>query len=223
MNVGQGALAADKARALALTPVSRETEKLLDSFVETLLLATEKQNLIGPSTIPTVWTRHVADSLQLLDLAPDAKTWVDFGTGAGFPGIPIACALKDRPGAMVRLVESVGKKAAFLREAVAELGVPAQVDHMRAEDFAKSLGTSIGDSVDVVTARAVSPLKVLFELAFPLIERGGTGIFPKGQDVDAELTEAARYWIIEAKKAPSKTSPDGSIVVVTGLTRRKHR
>ena len=219
MNVGQGALAADKARALALTPVSRETETLLDSFVETLLLATEHQNLIGPSTIPTVWTRHVADSLQLLDLAPDAKTWVDFGTGAGFPGIPIACALKDRPGAMIHLVESVGKKAAFLRDAVAATGVPAQVHHMRAEDFP----ASHGDSVDVVTARAVSPLKVLFELAFPLITRGAVGLFPKGQDVDAELTEAARYWIIEAKKAPSKTSPEGAIVIVTGLTPRRGR
>ena len=219
MNVGQGALAADKARALALTPVSRETEALLDRFVETLLLATEHQNLIGPSTIPTVWTRHVADSLQLLDLAPDAKTWADFGTGAGFPGIPIACALKDRPGAMVHLVESVGKKAAFLREAVAATGVPAQVHHMRAEDFP----ASHGDSVDVVTARAVSPLKVLFELAFPLITRGAVGLFPKGQDVDAELTEAARYWIIEAKKAPSKTSPEGAIVIVTGLTPRRGR
>ncbi|HMJ43225.1 MAG TPA: 16S rRNA (guanine(527)-N(7))-methyltransferase RsmG [Pseudolabrys sp.] len=219
MNVGQGALAADKARALALTPVSRETETLLDSFVETLLLATEHQNLIGPSTIPTVWTRHVADSLQILDLAPDAKTWVDFGTGAGFPGIPIACALKDRPGAMIHLVESVGKKAAFLRDAVAATGVPAQVHHMRAEDFP----ASHGDSVDVVTARAVSPLKVLFELAFPLITRGAVGLFPKGQDVDAELTEAARYWIIEAKKAPSKTSPEGAIVIVTGLTPRRGR
>jgi 16S rRNA (guanine527-N7)-methyltransferase len=219
---GQGVdLAADKARALKLTPVSRETEALLDRFAEVLLLATEKQNLIGPSTIPTIWTRHIADSLQLLDLAPDAKTWADFGTGAGFPGIPIACAHKDRPGARVHLVESVGKKAAFLREAVAELGIPAQVDHMRAEDFAKSLGTSTGDSVDVVTARAVSPLKVLFELAFPLIERGAVGLFPKGQDVDAELTEAARYWIIEAKKAPSKTSESGTIVVISGLSRRK--
>lgn len=219
---GQG-LSADKARALELTPVSRETETLLDRFVEVLLLATEHQNLIGPSTIPTVWTRHVADSLQLLALAPNAHTWVDFGTGAGFPGIPIACALADRPGAMVHLVESVGKKAAFLREAVAAIGVPAQVHHMRAEDFPKSHGASLGDSVDVVTARAVSPLKVLFELAFPLISRGAVGLFPKGQDVDAELTEAARYWIIEAKKAPSKTSPEGAIVIVTGLSPRRGR
>ena len=113
----------------------------------------------------------------------------------------------------------MGKKAAFLREAVAATGVPAQVHHMRAEDFPKSHG----DSVDVVTARAFAPLKILCELAFPLIARGAVGLFPKGQDVDAELTEAARYWIIEAKKAPSKTSPDGSVVIVTRLSRRKGR
>jgi 16S rRNA (guanine527-N7)-methyltransferase len=210
---------ADKARALALTPVSRETEQRLDRFVEALLLATEHQNLIGPSTIPTIWTRHVADSLQLLDLAPDAKVWADFGAGAGFPGIPIGCALAGQDGAAVHLVESVGKKANFLREAVQATGIPASVHQVRAENFA----LDHGDSVDVVTARALSPLKLLCDLAFPLIERGAVGIFPKGQDVDAELTEAAKYWNIEATKAPSKTSPSGSIVIVTGLSPRKRR
>ncbi len=210
---------ADKARALALTPVSRETEQRLDKFVEALLLASEKQNLIGASTIPTIWTRHVADSLQLLEHAPNAKVWADFGAGAGFPGIPIACALADQPGAKVHLVESVGKKAIFLRDAVLTADIPTEIHHIRAEDFP----ASHGDSVDVVTARALSPLKVLLDLAFPLIQRGAVGIFPKGQDVDAELTEAAKYWNIEATKAPSKTSPSGSIVIVTGLSPRNHR
>lgn len=207
----------DKARALALIPVSRETLARLDRFVDVLMLGTERQNLIGPSTIPTIWTRHVADSLQLLDLAPNAKVWVDFGAGAGFPGIPIACALAGQDGAAVHLVESVGKKANFLREAVQATGVPAAVHQVRAENFA----AQHGDSVDVVTARALAPLKVLCDLAFPLIQRGAIGLFPKGQDVDAELTEATKYWNIEATKAPSKTSPDGSIVIVTGLTRKR--
>lgn len=207
----------DKARALALNPVSRETLARLETFVDVLMLGTERQNLIGPSTIPTIWTRHVADSLQLLDLAPDAKVWVDFGAGAGFPGIPIACALAGQDGAAVHLVESVGKKANFLREAVQATGVPAAVHQVRAENFA----AGHGDSVDVVTARALAPLKVLCDLAFPLIQRGAIGLFPKGQDVDAELTEATKYWNIEATKAPSKTSPDGSIVIVTGLTRKR--
>ena len=216
---GQGAVdPADKARALALTPVSRETLQRLELFVDLLLLRQQRQNLIGPSTIPTIWTRHVADSLQLLECAPaGAKIWADFGSGGGFPGLPIACALADTPGAMVHLIESVGKKVNFLREAVQVTGVPAQVHHMRSENF----GDSCGDNVEVVTARALSPLKTLCDQAFPLIARGAVAVFPKGQDVEAELTEAAKYWTIEAEKVPSKTSPQGCIVMVRGLKKRR--
>ena len=208
---------ADKQRALALIPVSRETLAKLEAYVDLLLDWSQRQNLIGPSTIPTIWTRHIADSLQLLDLAPDAKVWADFGAGAGFPGIPIACALADREGAQIHLVESIGKKANFLREAVQVTGAPAVVHQERAEKFS----VDHGDSVDVVTARALAPLKLLCDLAFPLIQRGAIGLFPKGQDVDAELTEATKYWKIEATKAPSKTNPDSSIVIVTGLSRKR--
>ncbi len=206
-------LAADKARALKLTPVSRETEKRLDLFVDLLVEWQAKFNLVALSTIPIVWTRHVADSLQLLEHAPDALVWADYGAGAGFPGIPIACALADKSGVKVHLIESVGKKATFLREAVRLTGIPAVVHQMRAENF----GDSYGDNVDVVTARALSPLKTLCDQTFPLISRGAVGIFPKGQDVDAELTEAAKYWTIQASKAPSKTSSDGCIVIIRGL------
>lgn len=212
-------LADDKARALKLTPVSRETEQRLDQFVALLQQWQQKQNLIGSSTIPTIWTRHVADSLQLLDLAPEAKIWLDFGSGAGFPGIPIACALADTPGATVHLVESVGKKAAFLREAINVTGVPAVLHHIRSENF----GDSGVDKVDVVTARALAPLKTLCDQAFPWIDRGAIGLFPKGQDVDAELTEAAKYWNIQTSKAPSKTSPAGCIVKITGLKALRRR
>ena len=215
---GQGLdLAADKARALALTPVSRETEKRLDSFVEVLLLWQKRQNLIATSTIPQIWTRHVADSLQLLPLAPDAKIWADFGSGGGFPGIALACVLAGQAGTMVHLIESVGKKATFLSEAVRATGINAIVHHMRAEEFAKSCA----EPIDVVTARAVAPLKALCDQALPLIAKGAMGLFPKGQDVDAELTEAAKYWTIQATKVPSVTSPDGRIVVIRGLAKRK--
>ena len=129
-----------------------------------------------------------------LALAPDARVWVDFGSGAGFPGIPIACALADTPGAMVHLIESVGKKANFLREVVRKLGMPAQVHQERAEKF----GETCAETVDVVTARALAPLKTLCDQAFPLIGKGALGLFPKGQDVEAELTEAAKYWRLEA-------------------------
>jgi 16S rRNA (guanine527-N7)-methyltransferase len=210
-------LSADKARALALTPVSRETEKRLDMFVEVLLLWQQKQNLVASSTLPRIWTRHVADSLQLLALAPDAKVWVDLGSGAGFPGIVIGCALADKSGAVVHLVESNGKKASFLREAVRVTGINAQVHQQRAEDFAKTCA----EPVDVITARALAPLKILCDQAFPLIARGALGIFPKGQDVDAELTEAAKYWTVEATKVPSKTSQEGTILVIRGLNPRR--
>ncbi len=213
---GQGALdlKSDKARALALISVSRETENRLDRFVDVLLLWQSKLNLIAPSTLRELWTRHIADSLQLLPLAPDARTWVDFGTGGGFPGAVIACALADKPGAKVHLVESNGKKVAFLREAVRATGAPAIVHLERAEKF----GESCAEPVHVVTARALAPLKTLCDQAFPLMSRGAIGLFPKGQDVDAELTDAAKYWRLEATRVSSKTNPEGSIVVIRSLS-----
>jgi 16S rRNA (guanine527-N7)-methyltransferase len=212
---GQGApdLKSDKTLALALFPVSRETEHRLDRFVETFLLWQSKLNLVAPSTLPELWTRHIADSLQLLPLAPAARTWVDFGSGGGFPGLAIACALADSPGAMVHLIESNGKKAAFLREAVRATGAPAAVHQERVENF----GESCAEPIQVVTARALAPLKTLCDQAFPLVSRGAVALFPKGQDVDAELTDAAKYWRVEAAKVPSKTSPEGSIVVIHSL------
>ncbi len=218
---GQDALdlAADKVRALKLIPVSRETEKRLDMFVEALLFWQQTTNLIAFSTLARVWTRHIADSLQLIDLAPEARIWVDLGSGGGFPGIPIACALADKPGTMVHIIESNGKKIAFLREAVRITGVPAKIHQERAEKFAESYK----ETVHAVTARALAPLKTLCNQTLPLIARGAVGLFPKGQDVDAELTEATKYWSIEAEKVPSKTSPEGCIVIVRSLLARRNQ
>ena len=212
---GHGArdLSADKQRALSLTPVSRETERRLDVFVARLLQWQARINLIAPSTVAHLWTRHVADSLQLIALASEARVWVDFGSGGGFPGIVIACALAETPGARVHLVESNGKKAAFLREAVRVTAVPAEVHQERVENF----GESYSEPVHAVTARALAPLKTLCDQAFPLIARGAVGLFPKGQDVAAELTQAAKYWSITVEQVPSKTSLQGCIVVVRGL------
>ncbi len=172
-----------------------------------------RTNLIAPSTEPTVWTRHIADSLQLLDLAPDARIWVDLGTGGGFPGLMIACALAETQGAQVHLVESNGKKAAFLREAAQVTGVPAMVHAERIADFIKYAPNQI----DVVTARAVAPLTKLLAEAYPLLKRGPMGLFPKGQDVAAELTQAAKYWKTRASLVPSRTDPKAKIVVVRSL------
>src|ERR1700735_4781465 len=96
--------AADKAAALKLTPVSRETEMRLDRYVDLLLEWQVKTNLVAPSTLPNLWTRHISDSLQLLTLAPSAKTWADLGSGGGFPGVVLACALADISDARVHLV-----------------------------------------------------------------------------------------------------------------------
>jgi 16S rRNA (guanine527-N7)-methyltransferase len=210
---GKGALdlAFDKARALALTPVSRETEERLDRYVELLLNWQSKINLLSSSTLPELWTRHVADSLQLIPLAPQARIWADLGSGGGFPGLPIALA--GEAGTRVHLIESNGKKAAFLREAVRVTGARAVVHQERAEKF----GESCAETVHVVTARAVAPLKTLCDQSFPLLRLGAIGMFPKGQDVDVELTHAAKYWRLDAFKVPSKTSPAGSIVVVRSL------
>ena len=213
---GQGAfdVSADRRRALALTPVSRETERRLEAFVDLLLVWQRRINLVAPSTLGELWTRHVADSLQLIPLVPSARVWVDLGSGGGFPGIPIACALADQAAAQVHLIESNGKKAAFLREAVRVTGAPAAVHQERAEKF----GESFAESVHVVTARALAPLKILCDQAFPLINRGAIGLFPKGQDIEAELTDAAKYWRLEASKVPSKTGTASWIVIIRGLS-----
>lgn len=215
---GQGALdlSANRAEALRLIPVSRETTERLDRFVALLLEWQARINLIAPSTVPEIWTRHIADSLQLLEVIPAAKIWVDFGSGGGFPAIPIACALAETPGAQVHLIESNGKKAAFLREAIRLLQLPAQVHQGRVENF----GESWQGAAEVVTARALAPLKTLCDQAFPLICKGAVGLFLKGQDVDAELTEAAKYWTLETSTVPSKTSPSGCIVVIRSLKPR---
>jgi 16S rRNA (guanine527-N7)-methyltransferase len=211
------ALAADRDAALAMIDVSRETLARLDTLVNLLLKTQEHTNLIAPSTVNAVWTRHIADSLQLLDLAPEsARTWIDLGSGGGFPGLVLACALKGRPGARVILVESTGKKAHFLRTCVETLQLPALVHAGRIEDFVGSFS----DSVDVVTARALAPLPKLLGYAEPLLKRGAQGLFPKGQDVEAELTESAKYWNIETTLVPSRTSEQGRILVVQHARRR---
>ena len=212
-------LRADKARALALHPVSRETEARLDRFVDLLLTWQAKTNLIASSTVGRIWTRHVADSLQLLSLVPAARNWVDLGSGGGFPGLVIACALAES-SARIHLVESNTKKAAFLREAARIADAPAVVHPIRIEDFVDSFT----ESVDVVTARAVAPLQSLLGFAAPLLKHGGQALFLKGQDVESELTEATKYWnISDIRLESSRTDPHGRIVIVAGLTPRSSK
>src|SRR5882724_282668 len=120
-------LSADKKRALELTPVSNEVVLRLERLVALFLQWQSKMNLVARSTLPDLWSRHVADSLQLIALAPSARVWIDLGSGGGFPGLVIACVLSGQAGARVHLVESTKKKAAFLDEAARILDLPADV------------------------------------------------------------------------------------------------
>jgi 16S rRNA (guanine527-N7)-methyltransferase len=157
-----------------------------------------------------VWTRHVADSLQLLPLAPAARRWVDLGAGGGFPGIPVACVLAEAAGAAVHLVESNAKKAAFLREAARITGTPALVHHRRIADFV----STCSESFEVVTARALASVSELLTHAEPLMARGAIALFLKGQDVERELAQATTSWDIEAQLVLSRTDPRGRILIV---------
>jgi 16S rRNA (guanine527-N7)-methyltransferase len=208
--------ATDKAAALALTPVSRETEARLDRYVDLLREWQAKTNLVAPSTLPSLWTRHISDSLQLLALAPSARIWADLGSGGGFPGVVLACALAEVPGAMIHLVERNAKKAAFLREALRVTNAPGTV-HLA--DIGDSVDRLPG-RVDCVTARAVAPLHHLIGFAEPLVRRGAKALFLKGQDVEAELTEATKYWNIKPNLYSSRTGGHGWIVELDQIERR---
>jgi 16S rRNA (guanine527-N7)-methyltransferase len=207
---------ADKAKALALTPVSRETEARLDRFIDLLRLWQTRTNLVAPSTLPTIWTRHVSDSLQLVRLAPTARVWVDLGSGAGFPGVVVACALAETPQARIHLIERNAKKASFLREALRVTKAPGEVHLANIEN---SVDRIVG-SVDCITARAVAPLNQLIGLAEPWVRRGAKALFLKGQDVEAELTEATKYWKIRPNLHASQTGGQGWIVELADIEPR---
>jgi 16S rRNA (guanine527-N7)-methyltransferase len=210
--------ATDRGEAEALFPdVSRETWARLDVLVTQLLKWQKTINLVAPKTLDEVWTRHIADGLQILDVAPaSAKVFVDLGSGGGFPGLVLAAALAERPGAHVHLIESDQRKSAFLREAARAMQVPATVHNARIESALA--GWPHGG--DVVTARALAPLKKLIDLAYPLLKAGTIGIFPKGQDVESELTEATKYWSLSSKLVPSRTEAAARLAVVSAVTKR---
>jgi 16S rRNA (guanine527-N7)-methyltransferase len=210
--------APDKAAALALTPVSRETEQRLDRYVGLLVEWQAKTNLVSPSTLPNLWTRHISDSLQLLTLAPAAKVWADFGSGGGFPGVVLACAMAGISGATVHLIERNAKKAAFLREALRVTNAPGTV-HLA--DIGDNVDRMVG-RVDCLTARALAPLHQLIGFAAPLVGQGAKALFLKGQDVEAELTEATKYWNIRYRLHSSRTGGHGWIVELDQIERRDY-
>ena len=198
---------ADRSRALDLVPVSRETEQRFELYAELLTRWQRVKNLVAPSTLSEIWTRHIADSAQILKLAPAARRWADLGSGAGFPGLVVAISLADAPGAEVHLIEANTRKCAFLREVARECGAPATIHNGRIEDVVPTL-----NSIDVVTARALAPLPRLIEMGRLLIDGGATALFLKSQGETAE--PAVFDPAFDVTIVPSRTSKDGRIVML---------
>ena len=190
--------------------VSRETYARLEIYVAMLREWQSRINLVSPTTLGSIWERHVVDSLQLHALKPKALRWADMGSGGGLPGLVIACALAEQEGAQVHLIESNHKKAAFLRAVSVALALPTTIHAMRIEEAIPHLS-----SIDVVTARALAPLGDLIAYGNLLLKSGATGLFPKGRDYQSELTDALRNWQFSYQLHNSMTEPASRIIEIS--------
>lgn len=203
---GSGEFAAD-------TNVSRETLVRLGTYAALLEDWNSRFNLVAAGTIPLLWRRHFLDSAQLLPfIPPSARTMVDLGSGAGFPGLVIAEMLRQRPGFRTVLYEATGKKAKFLKEVTAHLGLAVEVRGARVEAAEREI-------FDVVMARALAPLPKLAAYAQRFWGPKTVGLFLKGQNVEGELTEARKSWRMEVARHESRSDPSGVILEVRELRR----
>ncbi|MBF0128781.1 MAG: 16S rRNA (guanine(527)-N(7))-methyltransferase RsmG [Alphaproteobacteria bacterium] len=185
------------------TGVSRETLDRLRRYANLLHKWQRTINLVGPETLPDLWRRHMLDSAQLLPLLPEGtRTVLDVGSGAGFPGLVLAAlGIED-----VHLVESDGRKCAFLREAAREIGVAVTIHNVRLERLTPW-------AVHAVTARAFAPLHKMLGLVKPFLQDvAAVGLFLKGGNVDLELTEARKQWTLCLDKIQSRTHPTGVVL-----------
>lgn len=205
----------DTSKAIALLSrtysVSRETGERLALLVHELRRWQKVKNLVGPSTLEHVWTRHIADSLQLFDIAPSATRWLDLGSGAGFPGVVIGVLLAESGTGCIDLVESNGRKCAFLRHAIRVTGARAVVHEKRVEDIVPLLKT---EKIEAVTARALASFSDLLCMSKDLLRNGAIGVFPKGRDWEIELTQIPKSWRIKVDTYPSKIESCSRILVV---------
>jgi 16S rRNA (guanine527-N7)-methyltransferase len=216
---GQGLISINNPEDFAKTfSVPRETISKLARYAELLAHWQKSTNLIAPSTLPALWSRHFADSAQLRDLAPEARLSLDLGSGAGFPGLVVAILQAGKPDFRMHLVESNRKKCAFLAEVARETAAPVDIYAMRIEDFAQSPQRLMPD---IVSARALAALPRLFELAYPFFGSDTRGLFLKGREAEAEIEEARREWSFDYRLHPSLTSAGSFIVEVRRLHPRK--
>ena len=196
--------------------VSRESFEKLQIYANLLEKWQKRINLVGPQEVSRIWSRHIADALQLVDYIPqEMKCAVDIGTGPGIPGVIISAVLGSQ-GFHVHLVESNGKKAAFLREAVREMKISADVHCARIESLYEEQWV---DGVDVVFARALAPLPKLMDLAAPFVKKSKKMLLLKGLDVDSELTETTKCWNVDYQKYPSRTYAGGCILSIKDFHR----
>lgn len=197
--------------------VSRETQERLDRFADLFLKWAAKINLIAPSTLEQLWTRHIADSLQLRNIVSTPGGWIDLGSGGGFPGIITAITLAESQAGWVDLVESNNKKCGFLRTAILETGARASVHPLRIEDASSKL-----PAPDFISARALAELDLLFAYAHPwaLANPNLKLIFHKGRDYQSEIDKARGRWDFDLVKHRSVVEADSVILEITSLTRR---
>lgn len=211
----QPAVIDDRARALALVPLAPDIQARLAIYVDLLARWRKITNLISEASFREVWTRHIADSAQLLPLAPDARRWIDMGAGAGFPGMVIAIQLAGVAGVRVHCLESDRRKCAFLREVARATGAPADIHAARVE----SIAPDSLSPVDAVTARAFAPLPRVLEFATVWLRQGAVGIFPRGRSAEAQLEAAAAQDLtidqtLSIDSVASKLDPEAVILRV---------
>jgi 16S rRNA (guanine527-N7)-methyltransferase len=194
---------------LDLPPATLER---LEAFEALARRWTEKINLVAPSTVADLWTRHIADSAQLWPLAPaGARSWADLGSGGGFPGMVIAILTADTGAPQVTLIESDQRKCAFLRTVLRELSIKATILDQRVE-------SAPPQSADIVSARALAPLPTLLPLVTRHLAPAGIALLPKGRDHAAELDAArAQGWTFTAEALPSSTDPTARILRLRDL------
>ena len=194
-----------------------EKVERLDRYEAALRAWQPRINLVAASTLDEVWSRHFADSAQLMALLPpDAKRFVDLGSGAGFPGLVLAILMGNDPERSWTLIESDQRKGAFLREVARQTGTAVDILSIRIENAGKE--ARLG-RIDVVTARALAPLDKLLGLAEPLFGPETVGLFLKGQAALTEIEVARQQWSFDVSLVPSVTAADASVVVVRRLKR----
>ena len=195
--------------------VSRETVDRLKIYESQLRKWQRAVNLVAPASLPDIWLRHFADSIQLAPLVPkSAKSLVDLGSGGGFPGLVLAAEFAASGGPSVTLVESDQRKCAFLREAARAMEISVEILSTRIENDAN---LDALDCCDVVTARALAPLHKLLSFVVPFVSSETTCVFLKGRDAAREIAEAQINWNFDVAEHPSVTDPEARIVVVRNI------